>query len=146
MATFSLFGKSIDLPARPAQRSATADSEAWLHKQYLTVRLTGSVDALRVHTDGKAFSGRSASHLRGRWFAVGDVIQTNREYQSSRSLPGPFTHVAWVNLKAGCLLNLGLCSPLFGGAGREFQVEYIGGPEPNIMPTPHKWHFASGEA
>lgn len=146
MPTFGLFGKWVDLPARSATKAPTSDSRAWLHGQYVTVQLTAAVEAVRVHTNGKSFADRPASNLRGRWFAIGDIIQTSREYQSSRSLPGTFTHVALVTLRPGCVINIGICSPLFGGAGGEFQAEHVSGPAAEIMPITNKWHSRSGNA
>ncbi len=146
MPTFSFFGRHVDLPARPVGRASTSDLQAWLHGQFITVQLTGLVDAVRVHTNSRSFSGRPASNLAGRWFAIGDIIQTSKAYQSSRSLPGPFTHVALAALRPGCVINVGVCSPLFGGAGGELQAEYVSGPPVQITSVTNKWHGKSASA
>lgn len=155
MAIFSVGGRQIDLPAvvvRP--NAASSDRTAWLDGVYVTLRLTGPVAGLRVHTDGKEYPGRKASALPGAWVAIGDVIGTSSELASSRSLPAAdpqamtaFTHVAEVGLPAQCVVNVGRASAKFGGRGGGFQLEYVSGPRFTFRPLADKhWHGRAGTA
>lgn len=146
MATFALSDRSIELPAVMQPRAPTRDLGAWAHGEYVTLKLTELIQAVRTHTGGKAFRGRQASRLEGAWYALGNLIQTSSEYTASRALPGAFTRVAWVNLSANTVLNVGLCSPLFGQPGGEAQAEYVGGPPANFIPVNNIWHSKGGRA
>lgn len=155
MATFAFFGKSIDLPAtRLATRATTRDKTAWQHGQYMTIQLLKPLEALRVHTDGKAFPQRAASAEAGAWVLIGDIVMTSSELADSRSLPGKdprsmvaFTHTSNARLSPNTVLNIGLTSPKFCGQGGEFQAEYVSGPAIDFTPLPAAhWHGASGTA
>lgn len=146
MTNFYVMGQFITLPAFSVSNASTRDSSAWLDGFYITIRLTESVSALRVHTNGKEFDNRPASSINGAWFAIGDIIQTSSEYASSRSLPGYFSHVAFVELPPETVLNLGICSPHFGGEGGGFQVEYVSGPLAIITHSEFKWGNRYGNA
>jgi hypothetical protein len=154
MPTFSLFGKSVELQATPEPTARTRDESAWLHRRYLTVRLIARMEALRVHTAGRAFAGREASQEAGAWILIGDVVQSSSQLASSRALPSAnprsfvaFTHVSEAVLAAGTVLNIGIASAKFGGAGGEFQAEYVTGPPMTFRPLVGKhWHGAVGRA
>jgi hypothetical protein len=145
VAQFFIGGNWIELPAELARRAATRDIGAWRAAQYVTVRLLEPVEGVRVHTDGKAFLRRPASAAAGAWVAIGDAIGTASQFADTRSLPGPFTHVGWVVLPPGCIINIGVCSPLFGHTGGEFQAEYVSG-RPMEFKQAHRksWHSRSG--
>jgi hypothetical protein len=154
MPTFALFGKSVDLQAVPAAMASTRDPDAWLHRRYLTVRLTAPLDALRVHTAGRSFPGRDASAEAGAWVLIGDVIQSSGDLADTRSLPTTnpssmvaFTHTSEALLASGTVLNIGIASAKFGCTGGEFQGEYVGGPVIVFKPLAGKhWHGMAGRA
>ena len=154
MPTFSLFGKSVELSATPAPIARTRDETAWLNRRYLTVRISQTTEALRVHTAGKSFPGREASNEAGAWLLIGDVIQASGQLASGRALPTAnpigftaFTHVSEAILAPGTVLNIGIASAKFGGAGGEFQAEYVEGPPIRFRPLAGKhWHGQSGRA
>ncbi len=146
MSTFVVSGRTIELQATAHSRIATRDSNAWLHAAFVTVQLLALTEALRVHTGGRSFQGRPGSKLEGAWYAIGDVIETSTQYSQSRSLPGLFTKVAAVALPRGAILNIGFCSPLFGGSGGGAQAEHVGGPSAQFTSLPNVWHSRSGRA
>ena len=155
MATFSFLGKSINLPAvRLSPHEETCDKTAWQHGEYTTVRLTGPVTALRVHTNGRSFPGRKASAEAGAWVLIGDVIHTASTIASSRSLPirnptrmAAFTHTSEARLAANTVINIGLASIKFGGSGGGYQAEYVSGPPIRFTPFAGKhWHGRFGNA
>lgn len=155
MATFSFFGKSIDLPATlVATHAKTRDESAWQHGRYSTVQLLTPLEGLRVHTGGRAFPGRQASGESGAWILIGDVIHTSSALAGSRSLPVDdpqrpvaFTHTSEAFLGVATVLNIGLASPKFGGKGGEFQAEYVSGPPIRFVPLSGKhWHGRGGRA
>jgi hypothetical protein len=154
MPTFSLFGRSVELPATPAPVAPTRDDTAWLFRRYQTVRLLERVEALRVHTAGRAFPGRQASHEAGAWLLIGDLIQSAGQLASSRALPAAdpgsfvaFTHVSEAMLEPGTLLNIGIADAKFGGSGGGFQAEYVSGPAITFRPLTGKhWHRGCGQA
>lgn len=155
MSVFSFFGKSVDLPGvLVSPKAMTRDQSAWQHSMYATVRLTGRMSALRVHTAGKAFPRRQASSEEGAWILLGDVIQTSAGLANTRSLPTSnpgsmvaFTHTSEAHLAIGTVLNIGLASAKFGGAGGEFQAEYVAGPTIRFIPLAGKhWHGSAGQA
>jgi hypothetical protein len=147
VAQFFIGGNWIELPAELARRARTRDIGAWRAAQYVTVRLLEPVEGVRVHTDGKAFSRRPASAAGGAWVAIGDAIDTAAQFVATRSLPGPFTHVGWALLPPDCIVNVGVCSPLFGGMGGGFQAEYVSGPPIEFKQAQGKyWHSRTGRA
>lgn len=148
-------GRTIELPALPLlPRSPSSDDSAWELGAYVTVRLTAPVEALRLHTDGKAFPGRPASQSSGAWVAIGDVIQTSSQIASTRALPTDdpssataFTHVNHAMLPVDCVLNIGIAGPKFGGYGGGFQAEYVSGPRIQFVPLKGKhWHGKAARA
>ena len=155
MATFPFFGRSIDLAAKlAATRGSSRDESAWLHGQYTTVELLKPLQALRVHTNNRAFAGREASREAGAWVLIGDVVQTSSEIADSRSLPTSipqsmtaFTHASEAYLSPNTVLNIGLASAKFGGMGGAFQAEYVSGPpiQFKLLVGKH-WHGKSGTA
>ena len=154
MPIFSVFGKPVELLATPALVARTRDETAWLHRRYLSCRLWGTTEALRVHTAGKAFPGRDASNEAGAWLLIGDVIQTSGQLADSRALPATnphgftaFTHVSIAILGPGTVLNVGIAAAKFGGRGGELQAEYVAGP-PIIFKTLHGkyWHGSFAHA
>jgi hypothetical protein len=116
-------------------KQPTSCADAWLDGQYSTIRLAADLDAVRVHVRGgvaassKDFLATGAGSL-GRWFAVGDIILTRTAYTDSRALPAGFSKVDWCVLKAGSIVNVGRCHPLFGHGGGGEQVELVSGPTP----------------
>jgi hypothetical protein len=84
--------------------------------------------------------------LIGRWFAVGDFIQTYDEYRVTHALPAHFTEVALARLRPGTILNVGRCSPLFGHTGGAEQAEYVSGPPPQLQPLQATWSREAGHA
>lgn len=154
MSTFYVFGKSIELAAIPASAAQTRDETAWLHRKYLTVRLLAPTEAMRVHTAGKSFPGRQASNEAGAWLLIGDVIQSSGQLANGYALPTTnpraftaFTHVSLAMLGTGTVLNVGIVAAKFGGAGGDFQAEYVEGPPIVFKPIHGKhWHGAVGHA
>jgi hypothetical protein len=147
MGRFFVGGVSIDLPAVPVLKASTRDLDAWRLRQYVTVRLVAPVEGVRVHTNNKSLPKRKASAPEGAWVAIGDFVETSKEFVNSRALPGPFTHLAWAVLPEQCVVNVGLCGPLFGGAGGGFQAEYISGPPIQFTQAHGKhWHGSYGHA
>ena len=138
------------LPAVALPPQKTSAANAWLGP-YSTVRLTAELPAVRVHVGagGGAATRRelaAGAALHGRWFAIGDVIQTYDEYRTSRSLPSHFTQIAWATLLPGAVLNVGRCSPLFGLQGGGEQAEFLEGPPPRLLPTSAVWSRRAGTA
>jgi hypothetical protein len=157
MATFSLFGKSVDLPAMRVARRISSEPTAWEQQIHITVQLTTCVEALRLHTKGRAFPGRLASREEGSWLLIGDDIMTLGELADSRALPVDdptrliaATHVSLAQLPAFSVLNIGLAAKVkdFGGRGGEFQAEYVEGQAPiRFIPLDGKrWHTHAGRA
>jgi hypothetical protein len=128
MISFLVAGQTIQLPAIPVTQQAESIENAWLDGEWLTVQLTKPVRGLRVHTDGKSFPGREASKAQGAWVAIGDSVLTSNEVVDQSALPGPFTHVSEAVIPAGCVVNVGINGPLFGGAGGGIQAQYVSGP------------------
>ncbi|MET0335242.1 MAG: hypothetical protein ABW190_13295 [Rhizobacter sp.] len=155
MATFKFFGHSVDLPATElATRAQSTDDSAWLFGQFVTVQLLKPMEALRVHTNGKAYPDRPASAEAGAWVLIGDIIQTASELADSRSLPGrdprsmvAFTHTSMARLSPNTVLNIGLASQKFSGQGNGLQAEYVSGPLIAFTPLTGKhWHGVAGNA
>ncbi len=146
MVVFLVAGRALELPAaHPAAPSDSRDPRAWAAGDWRTVQLLAPLDALRVHTAGRASAGRPASGEQGRWFALDDCIETSGELASSRSLPGAFTHTSLVRVPAGAVLNVGFASALFGGAGGGGQAEFLEGPAPSFVALRGKyWHGRAG--
>ncbi|MBS0393457.1 MAG: hypothetical protein JSR54_02465 [Proteobacteria bacterium] len=146
MVVLLVAGRVLELPgAHPAASRDSRDPRAWVGGEWLTVRLLAPLEALRVHTAGRAYPGRPASSEQGRWYALDDVIETSGELAASRSLPGAFTHTSVVRVPAGAVLNVGFASALFGGAGGGGQAEFLGGPTPSFVALRGKhWHGRAG--
>jgi hypothetical protein len=129
-----------EVTGTPQPQLPTSCPDAWLAGQYSTVRLVEDVAAVRVHVgagvaaSAKAFLSTGAGSL-GRWFAVGDVILTRTAYTDSRALPAGFSKVDWCRLRAGSVVNVGWCHPLFGHGGGGEQVEWLSGPQPEQVTT-----------
>jgi hypothetical protein len=132
-----------------ALRRTSAD-DAWLGA-YRTVRLRAAITAVRVHV-GAGAAAASVPHLaggagiHGRWFAIGDVVQTYDQYRATRALPAHFTEIALARLDVGTVLNVGLCAPLFGLPGGGAQVEYVDGPRPVLRALDARWSRVAGHA
>jgi hypothetical protein len=153
MASFTILGQSVEIPAVSLSQWDTGDRSAWQQGKYLTVRVTAPCVALRAHTNARSFAGRPGSRLEGTWMAIGDVIQTSIEFANSRSLPTndptgmtAFTHVAEAHIDVGCVLNIGLASAKFGGSGGGFQAEYVAGPKPRFQQLSNIWHGRAATA
>jgi hypothetical protein len=148
MNTFFVCGVPISLDAVQQDRQGTEHEDAWLRGEYLTLRVTDDMrEGVRVHTNGKSFPGRSASSMAGRWIALEDIIDTSHALANSRALPGVFTHVAWVVIPSGCVINVGVASPLYGYSGGGVQAEYVSGPRFGFEQAEGKhWHGAVGNA
>ena len=117
----------------------------------MTVKLTADLPAVRVHVGaGEGAATRqllvSGSGLVGRWFAIGDVVQTYDEYRASRALPSHFTDVAWAILPKDSVINIGRCAPLFKMPGGGEQAEWREGPPPRLRPTTAVWSRHAGHA
>jgi hypothetical protein len=147
---FTVPGTTLSIPALRHPPLDTSASNAWLGP-HITVLLTGEVPAVRVHVGGG--EGAATQHelavgagLRGRWFAIADVVQTYEEYRRSRALPARFTQIAWATLLPGAVLNVGRCGPLFGLPGGGEQAEYLGGPLPRLQPSSAVWSHRWGHA
>jgi hypothetical protein len=138
---FIMAGTMTTIPAVTVAQRPTSASNAWLGP-HTTVRLTADLPAVRVHVGG--LKGGAALH--GRWFAIGDIVQTYGEYRSSRALPGQFTQIAWATLLNGTLLNVGRCGPLFRLPGGGEQAEFLEGPAPQLRPTSAIWSRQAGHA
>jgi hypothetical protein len=119
----------------PQPQHATTNIDAWLGGKYVTLRLVNDVEAVRVYVIAAfgATGGNSSvpgTGSNGRWFAVGDVIFTQPSTTSARGMWESFARVEWCRLKAGSIVNVGRCSPLFGAMGGGDQVEWVSGPVP----------------
>jgi hypothetical protein len=148
MPRFLLAGGAIEFPARHvASRARSGAPDAWVGGHWLTVQVQATTPALRVHTAGRSFPGRPASHAAGAWVAIDDVILTAADLRSSRALPGVFTHTSEVLIVAGTVVNIGFASALFDEAGGGAQAEYVGGPLFRFTALPGKyWHGRAGTA
>jgi hypothetical protein len=132
----------------------TLQEDAWLPEgMYITVRVSAPVEGIRVHTNGRSFplphgKIRPKSYPSGTWVLIGDkAISTSSEIVSSFSLPGVFTHIAKAVIPPCCLINVGVCSRLWGGRGGGIQVEYVNGPEIQFTQAKDKfWHSVAGNA
>ena len=134
---------------QPLARTSCAD--AWLSGVYETIRLSENVQAVRVHVGG-GVAGSASGYLStgagslGRWFAIGDVILTRSAYTASRALPSGFSKVDWCILKAGSIVNVGRCHPLFGYGGGGEQLELVSGPAPERETVEGNWSEQTGRA
>ena len=130
--------KMAAISGTPQPKQPTSNSAAWLGGNYRTMKLVADVDAVRVsvgvavgvHAD----RGGAALDALGRWFAVGDVVLTRSAYTTPRQ-PAGFSRVDWCVLRAGSIVNVGRCSPMFGHAGGGDQVEWVSGPRPESVTT-----------
>jgi hypothetical protein len=148
VAKFTISGKTIELPASKTPQAASSDRSAWRGGEFITVRFDRDFNqAIRVHTDGRAFPDRVASDEKGRWIAIGDVIMTSIEIVDSRALPGAFTRVANVFVPSGCVANIGVAARLFAGIGGGLQAEYVSGPTFRFKTIENNfWHSRAGLA
>jgi hypothetical protein len=131
-----------EIPGTPHPKQGTSRVDAWLGGHYSTMRLSRDVDAVRLPTavgvaSSKEPLGTGGATL-GRWFAVGNVILTRTAYTDARTLPGTLIRVEWYVLKAGSIVNVGRCHPLFGQGGDE-QIEFVSGPAPEAMSADAAW-------
>src|SRR4051812_20325682 len=135
----------------PEPLAGTSCADAWLNGVYETIRLLENVQAVRVHVgagvaaSAQAFLSTGAGSL-GRWFAIGDVILTRSAYTASRALPSGFSKVDWCVLKAGSIVNVGRCHPLFGHSGGGEQLELVSGPAPERETAEGNWSDQAGRA
>jgi hypothetical protein len=135
----------------PQPQGQTSCIDAWLGGHYSTIRLAHDVEAVRVHV-GAGVAAAANELLAtgagsvGRWFAVGDVILTRSAYTGSRALASGFSRVDWCVLKAGSIVNVGRCHPLFGHSGGGEQIEFVSGPEPERTTMVGNWSDAEGQA
>ena len=149
MAVFFVSGVPIELDATRYTAIASQCPDAWQSGEYMTVRMTADgVDiGVRAHTNARDYPGRPASNAAGKWLALDDVIATAHTFAASRALPGVFTHVGWVTLPAGCVINIGMAAPKFGYRGGGVQAEYLQGPRPIFDQAVGKvWHGVTGHA
>jgi hypothetical protein len=125
------------IPANSLPTEPTRAPEAWTGMP-LTVELYRPLEVLRV----------SASRLGlvGDWFALGDWIQTRSEYRRTRALPRNFIYQGVATLRPGTVVNVGICSPLFGHSGGGLQAEFLDGPLPPVHPLDGVWIDAEGSA
>jgi hypothetical protein len=128
-------GMMKQLSGTPQPRARTSCREAWLGDAYETIRLSDNVEAVRVHVGaGVARSSNdflsTGAGSQGRWFAIGDVILTRSAFTGSRGTPAGFSKVDWCVIKAGSIVNIGQCHPLFGHSGGGLQMELVSGPAP----------------
>jgi hypothetical protein len=147
---FIIPGTSTVIPAVALPQRKSWAENAWLGP-HTTVRLTAEVPAVRVHVGaGEGAATRPelvlGAGLHGRWFAIGDIVQTYDEYRASRALPSHFTQIAWATLLPGAVLNVGRCSPLFDLQGGGEQAEFLEGPPPTLRPTSAVWSQRAGHA
>jgi hypothetical protein len=146
---FQLPGSGTILPAVQIPTAATSALNAW-DGGYTTVRLTAPIDAIRVHLNGGVGATvrpqLAGAGPFGRWFAIGDVIQTYGEYRASRALPGQFTHITMATMLPGTVINVGACSALFGHEGGGEQAEYVLGPWPLLRTLDAHWSHQAGHA
>jgi hypothetical protein len=123
----------------PQPRQPTTNADAWLGGHYTTFRLVSDVEAVKVYVVAVFGRGREtsggATRSNGRWFAVGDVILMRAAPTSASSLWSNFARIDWCRLKAGSIVNVGRCSPLFTPMGGGEQVEWISGPQPEQLTT-----------
>jgi hypothetical protein len=142
---------SLDaIKADPVPKRPTSASNAWLG-EYRTIRLRAPTRAVRVHLGAGTAAARvphlaSGAGLHGRWFAIGDVVQTYGQYRASRALPGHFTEIALATIQAGTVLNIGRCAPLFSLPGGGGQIEFVDGPLPILTPLDATWSHDVGHA
>ena len=145
-------GTMTDLPAVLIDKRPTSAANAWLGGDYLTAQVISPFQAIRVHVnagEGAATQEHLATGagLVGRWFAVGDYVQTYDEYRLTHALPGGhFTHIAICVFSSGTVFNVGRCSPIFNAVGGAEQVEYVSGPVPQLRPIDATWSRLAGHA
>jgi hypothetical protein len=140
-------GTETWIPGTVVSHHETREQNAWLGA-YCTVELTSDLEAIRVHVGAGEGGVETGARLHGRWFGVGDFVQTYDEYRQSRALPAHFTHIAMATLLAGTVVNVGRCSPLpeYGVAGGGEQVEVVSGPPPILRPLDATWSRTAGHA
>jgi hypothetical protein len=130
-------GSNVTVYGRALETRPTEHADAWLHHP-ITLELYRSLEAVRVAWD--------AHKIYGHWFAIGDVIEPRAEYKNRHALPGKFRYTGFVDFAPGTILNVGQCSPLFGGAGKGYQAEYLEGPLPRVALSRATWVDYAGTA
>jgi hypothetical protein len=160
---FTIPGTHTELPALVLSPGvASRDDRAWMNLTYLTVRLTDSVTAVRVHvgaTDAAATADNvhlvTGAGAMGRWWAIGDFIKSYDDYINSASLPKTpnrhgrrsfFTRVLIAKLQPESVLNVGVASGLFGHDGGATQAEFLSGPAPSTRDISGVWANQYGHA
>jgi hypothetical protein len=146
---FQIPGTGTILPAAELPAAPTKAGNAW-KDGYRTVRLLAPLTAVRVHTGGGEGAATRpelvGAGLQGRWFAIGDVVQTYDEYRVAHALPADFTKIALATFAPGTVLNVGVCGPLFGHRGGSEQAEFVSGPPPRLQPVDATWSRHAGHA
>jgi hypothetical protein len=142
-------GTQTSLPAVQLPSAPTRAGNAW-RAGYITIRLLATLEAIRVHTGGGEGAATRpelvGAGLHGRWFAIGDVVQTYGQYRASRALPADFTEIAIATFAPGTVLNVGICGPLFGHRGGGEQAELVSGPPPQLRTLDAIWSREAGHA
>jgi hypothetical protein len=144
-------GSAISIPALQMPKAQTSASDAWGRWGYVTVRLTESMPALRVHVRAGVGASTSSSFAwgassSGRWFAIGDTILTREEYRALHALPAGFSHQDEWTLPPNTTLNVGIAGPLFGHPGGAAQGERLSGLSPTRTPLSGFWSSRAGTA
>ena len=148
MATIPETIESIAADVLP--KRATSAANAWLG-EYRTLRLREPIRAVRVHVGGGDAAATSVelatgAGIEGRWFAIGDVVQTYGQYRATRALPAHFSRIAIGTFERGAVVNAGYCAPLFGLPGGGAQLEFIDGPRPTMTALDATWSHEAGHA
>ena len=79
MTRFQIGTRSLALEAHLVLPAAASDAASWAGGRWVTVKLSALLEALRVHTSGRAFlaQGRPASTEARRWLLIDDVIRAS---------------------------------------------------------------------
>ena len=138
------------IPGTVVPNAPTSRPGAWLGP-YRTLRLQRDVEAMRVHVGaGEGAATRpelvSGAGALGRWFAIGDVVLSRSDYVDAQALPAGFSDVELCVLRAGSIVNVGLCGPLFGRGGGGEQIEFVSGPTPALTEIGGNWVDEYGHA
>ena len=158
---FTIPRTSTSLPAAVVDKEPTRAANAW-DGGYYSVKLHGPYQALRVHVGGGVGAVTAANRhlasgagLLGRWYAIGDFIQTYDEYVATRALPKTqtaqgelsfFSAAALATFGAGTILNVGIVGPLFDLPGGGEQAEFVEGPEVELLELTGFWAREYGHA
>ncbi len=129
----------LALPAQLIHRGPTSQDDAWAGGHYWTVLLLDAIPALRLHGRGlpvKLGSSTTMSRPKGDWFSIAENIMGQQDFTSTFALQWSMPFVALCTLKAGSVLNIGRCSPIFrDNKGGGVQAEFWIGPPPVIQDT-----------